>query len=66
MVLNTGATNLKTIIAPQYLPAVLEVYNQALVSTYYIAIAMVSLSIFGALSMEWRNIKGKKVEMAAG
>ncbi|KAJ7911086.1 putative efflux pump antibiotic resistance protein [Mycena leptocephala] len=60
MVLNTGATNLKTIIAPQYLPAVLEVYNQALVSTYYIAIAMVSLSIFGALSMEWRNIKERR------
>ncbi|KAJ7983025.1 major facilitator superfamily domain-containing protein [Mycena polygramma] len=66
MVLNTGATDLKATIAPQYLPAVLEVYNQALVSTFHIAIAMVSLSMLGSLSMEWKNIKEKKVEMARG
>ncbi|KAJ7131766.1 major facilitator superfamily transporter [Mycena crocata] len=66
IVLSTGATNLKTTIAPQYLAAVLEVYNEALVATFHIALAMVSLSIFGALAMEWKNIKGKKVEMAVG
>ncbi|KAF7331021.1 Major facilitator superfamily transporter [Mycena venus] len=66
MVLSTGATDLKTIISPQYLPAVLQVYNEALVSTFHIAIAMVSLSILGALAMEWKNIKEKKVEMALG
>ncbi|KAJ6544206.1 major facilitator superfamily domain-containing protein [Mycena capillaripes] len=66
VVLSTGATDLKTAIAPQYLPAVLKVYNEALVSTFHIAIAMVSLSLIGALRMEWKNIKGKKVEMSLG
>ncbi|KAJ7124546.1 major facilitator superfamily transporter [Mycena epipterygia] len=65
-VLSTGATNLKTTIAPQYLRAVLTVYNEALVSTFRIAIAMVALSVFGALGMEWKNIKGKKAELAPG
>ncbi|KAJ6615514.1 major facilitator superfamily domain-containing protein [Mycena sp. CBHHK59/15] len=65
-VLSAGATNLKVAINPKYLPAVLEVYNQALVSTFLIAIAMVCFSIFGALTIEWKNIKGKSVEMAAG
>ncbi|KAJ6579588.1 putative efflux pump antibiotic resistance protein [Mycena vulgaris] len=66
IVLSTGATDLKTIIAPQYLSAVLMVYNQALATTFHISVAMVSLSILGSLGMEWKNIKGKKVEMALG
>ncbi|KAJ7174417.1 major facilitator superfamily transporter [Mycena filopes] len=66
IVLSVGATNLKFNIDPQYLPVVLRVYNDALISTFYIAIALVSLSIFGALGMEWRNLRGKKIDMALG
>ncbi|KAJ7499723.1 major facilitator superfamily domain-containing protein [Mycena latifolia] len=66
IVLNTGATNLKTTIAPEYLSAVLAVYNQSLAATFHLAIALVCLSIFGALGMEWKNIKGKKVEIVLG
>ncbi|KAJ7735131.1 major facilitator superfamily transporter [Mycena maculata] len=61
IVLSTGATDLKTTISPEYLPAVLAVYNEALVSAFHIAIAMSTLSILGALGMEWKNIRGKAV-----
>ncbi|KAJ7755196.1 major facilitator superfamily domain-containing protein [Mycena metata] len=66
IVLGIGATDLKTTIPPQYLPVVLKVYNDALVSTFHIAIVMVSLSIFGALGMEWKSIRGRKVEVTLG
>ncbi|KAJ7735137.1 hypothetical protein DFH07DRAFT_967372 [Mycena maculata] len=59
IVLNTGAISLKMAIAPQYLPAVSTVYNKSLASTFHIAIAMVTLSIFGALAMEWTDIRRK-------
>ncbi|KKK23522.1 hypothetical protein P175DRAFT_0499634 [Aspergillus ochraceoroseus IBT 24754] len=63
-IIDTGATQIQTLIAKQYLPVVLEAYNAALTHTYYVAVAMASLSIFGALCVEWRSVKGKKIEMA--
>ncbi|KAJ7671545.1 major facilitator superfamily domain-containing protein [Mycena polygramma] len=65
IVFAAGATNLKNAIDPQYLPVVLEVYNNALVSAFYVSIAMASLSLLGGLIMEWRSMKGKNIEMAA-
>ncbi|KAJ6466534.1 major facilitator superfamily domain-containing protein [Mycena vitilis] len=65
VVFAAGATNLKNAIDPQYLPVVLEVYNDALVSAFYVSIAMASLSLLGGLVMEWRSMKGKNIEMAA-
>ncbi|KAF7331504.1 Major facilitator superfamily transporter [Mycena kentingensis (nom. inval.)] len=65
IVLSTGATNLKGAIKPEDLGAVLRVYNRALDATFHLAIALVSLSIFGALAMEWRNIRGRK-DVGAG
>ncbi|KAJ6452228.1 major facilitator superfamily domain-containing protein [Mycena sanguinolenta] len=64
VVLSAGATSLKDTVPPQYLADVLVVYNDALVAAFYVAVAMASLSMFGSLTIEWRNIKGKKVEMA--
>ncbi len=65
IVLSTGATNLKTVIDPKFLPGVLFAYNEALVNTFYVTVAMASLSIFGSMGMEWRSVKGKKVEVMA-
>ncbi|KAJ6615532.1 major facilitator superfamily domain-containing protein [Mycena sp. CBHHK59/15] len=64
IVLNAGATSLQTAVDAQYLPAVISVYSQALVSAFYVSIAMACLSIVGALGMEWKSIKGKNIEMA--
>ncbi|KAJ7499726.1 DHA14-like major facilitator [Mycena latifolia] len=66
IVLTAGATSLRDSVDPQYLPAVLSVYNQALVSGFYVSIAMACLSLIGALAIEWKSVKGKNIEMAMG
>jgi len=65
IVLATGATSLKDAIDPKFLGGVLFVYNRALTNTFYISVAMASLSIIGALGMEWKSVKGKKLETVA-
>ncbi|KAJ6619077.1 MFS transporter [Mycena sp. CBHHK59/15] len=64
LVLSAGATSLKTAIPTEYLPAVLQVYNDALMSAVYVSVAMTVLSFVGAAAMEWKSIKGKNIEMA--
>ncbi|KAG8525408.1 uncharacterized protein KY384_009052 [Bacidia gigantensis] len=67
LVLNTGATNLNKAVLqidPGSYPAVRAAYNDALAQTFYVSVAMSALSIFGALGMEWKSVKAKKVETA--
>lgn len=66
IVLNTGATSLRNAVGPDSLEGVLFAYNDALTHTYYVSVAMASLSIVGALGMEWKSVKGEKIEAAAG
>ncbi|KAI9814735.1 MAG: MFS sugar transporter [Pycnora praestabilis] len=63
IVLATGATSLKTAIDPKYLPGVLTAYNHALTQAYYVSVALASLNLIGALGMEWKSVKGKKMEV---
>ncbi|KAF2090639.1 MFS general substrate transporter [Saccharata proteae CBS 121410] len=68
LVLSTGATDLQAAIAkqfPQFLGGVLKAYNDALTQTWYVCVAMGALSIVGALCVEWKSVKGVKLEMAA-
>lgn len=65
IVLRTGATSLKDAITRQdvsLLPGVLTAYNSALVQTFYVSVAMASLAIVGAAGIEWKSVKGKKIE----
>jgi len=64
IVLQSGATNLVTAIPAQYLSGVIEAYNDAITTAFYVAVATAALSIFGAVCMEWKSVKGKKIEMA--
>ncbi|KAL1302086.1 hypothetical protein AAFC00_002524 [Neodothiora populina] len=64
IVLATGATNLKTVIAQEYLPGVQTAYNEAITQCFYVAVALACLSSIGAGFMEWKSVKGKKIEMA--
>ena len=65
LVLKTGATSLAHTIDPKYLSGVLFAYNKALTQTYYVSVAMACLSMIGALGMEWKSVKGKKLEAVA-
>jgi MFS family permease len=58
LITHTGATDLRTIVLPQYLDAVLVAYNRAIMDTLYIAVGTAAISIIAGLTMEWRNVKG--------
>ena len=67
IVLRTGATNLKDAVVRfdvDLLPGVLVAYNEALRQTFYTSLAIAALSLIGALVVEWKSVKGKKIEMA--
>jgi MFS family permease len=59
-ILHVGATDIRKIVPSQYLPAVLVVYNNALMRPFVVAVAVSCLTIIGSLSIEWVNIKKKK------
>ena len=63
-IVHAGATSLRQIVDPARLPEVLVAYNDAIVKTFEIALIMGCLSILGAVLVEWRNIKGKQVDVA--
>jgi hypothetical protein len=65
IVLATGATSLKSVIDPKFLAGVQTAYNASIIDTFYVAVAMSALSIFGSVFFEWKSVKGKKIEMAA-
>ena len=59
-VVSSGATDIRNIVPAQLLPQVLEIYNLAIRDAFYAGLAMACFTIFGALLMEWRNIKKEK------
>ncbi|KAI9746878.1 MAG: MFS sugar transporter [Lichina confinis] len=65
IVLNVGATSIKSQIPAASLPGVLSAYNRAITETFYVGLAMGCLTIVGALAMEWKSVKGKKLVAAA-
>ncbi|KAL9580252.1 MAG: hypothetical protein Q9212_004606 [Teloschistes hypoglaucus] len=65
VILRVGATSLREAVDPAQLHAILHAYNDSLTQTYYISVALAALSIFGAAAMEWKSVKGKKIETVA-
>jgi hypothetical protein len=63
-IVDLGATQLRSALPAQFLPHVLQVYNEALRDVFYVSVAFGSMAIFGALGMEWKNIKNIKEEQA--
>ncbi|KAK7550655.1 MFS transporter [Phyllosticta citricarpa] len=66
IVLGTGATDIQNVIRDQFpdlLQPVLKSYNDALTETFYVSVAMGALSLVGACFVEWKSVKGKKIEM---
>lgn len=64
-VTKVGATELAKQIPPQFLLGVRIAYNDALTQAWYVAVAMSALSMLGAVLVEWKSVKGKKVETVA-
>jgi hypothetical protein len=65
-ILTVGATELKDKVEQRLLPLVIQVYNDALVDVFYVSVATGAMSIVGVAFVEWKSMKGKKVEMVGG
>ena len=65
IIVRSGATSLKQNIPPQFLAGVQVAYNKALTQTFYVPVALASLSVLGAAVIEWKSVKGKKLETVA-
>lgn len=60
VILATGATELRSIVHPDLVHAVIVAYNGALVRVFYLAVSLACLTIFGSLGMQWRSVKETK------
>jgi hypothetical protein len=65
IVIHSGATDLRKNIPPQFLAAVQTAYNHALTQTWHVSIAMACATVFGVVWIEWKSVKGKKLETVA-
>jgi MFS family permease len=57
---NAGATNIRNVVRPEYLGAVLEAYNHAVTTVFDVAVGTSCILIIGASFMEWKSIKKNK------
>jgi hypothetical protein len=66
IVLKTGATELQHQIPQQFYQGVLVAYNKALTETFYVPLALSILAGVGAAAIQWKSVKGKKIEAVGG
>ena len=60
IIASTGATELRHIVPPEALPAVLQAYNWALIKgPMVVSVILACLTVLGAVGMEWKNLKKK-------
>lgn len=59
-IVNTGATDLRSIVPAKDLHAVLVKYNAALHWVFIVGTIMAALSALGAFALEWKSVKGKQ------
>jgi hypothetical protein len=64
-VLSVGATQIKDRLDPASWPGVQIAYNDAVVRTFYVCVALSCLSSVGAAFIQWKSVKGKKVVAVA-
>lgn len=60
LVVRTGATLLRNVVAPQDLGIVISAYNVALTRAYMVALALACASVIGSSVMEWRSVHGRQ------
>ena len=60
VVADTGATDLRKVVGPDALDALLAVYNAALQNVFYVALAAACASAVAAFAIEWKSVKKVK------
>jgi len=61
-IVNTGATNLHSIVPADELTTVLTAYNDALTRVFILAASLSAFMLLGALAIEWKKMGGDKQE----
>ena len=54
-----GATELQEFVVDTSVGLVVISYNEALSKTFYVAVALASLAMIGALGVEWKSVRAK-------
>lgn len=59
-VVNAGATNIRKLVPAQDLPVLLLAYNDAITrGALYVGLGLASVSILGAVGMQWKSVKAR-------
>ncbi|KAE8442513.1 hypothetical protein EG329_003294 [Mollisiaceae sp. DMI_Dod_QoI] len=66
LVLNTGATEIRNVVSPNVLDAVLRAYDGALTKVFLVAAIMAAIALLPALCMEWKSVKKDLVKKGNG
>jgi hypothetical protein len=56
-IVNTGATELRKVVATEEIDTVVGAYNYSLTRTFVLSAALSACMLIGALMVEWRSIK---------
>ena len=59
-IINTGVTAVRKIVPASELGTVVNAYSYALTRVFIMTAALSACTVFGALSVEWKSIKGEK------
>lgn len=62
---SAGATNIRNVIPLEYLPGVIQTYNDGLTQVFIIVLVMGCLTSIGSVAIEWKSVKGKEIQMGA-
>ena len=68
LIINTGATDLRKVVAASEIDTVVSAYSYSITRTFLLAAALSACTIIGALMVEWRSIKersGKSAKQAS-
>ncbi|KAI5195562.1 MFS transporter [Aureobasidium subglaciale] len=57
---SAGLTDLRNLVAPGDVRNVLDAVDQSVAQTWYMAVVLACLTIFGSATMNWRSVKEKK------
>ena len=64
-VIAAGATQFRSIVPPEALPALLVAYNSALQKVFIAAVPLSGLAFVAALCLEWKSVREKKSNLEA-
>lgn len=59
-IVNTGATDIRTVVPAEELGVVVDAYNFAVMRVFLVAAILSACTIVGVAMMEWKSIKGEK------